>query len=178
MQELQHLAFLGLSPAGTKQVLTSTVGGAELKIECEDVHALGTLELLGLSTFHLLYLQCEVTKPVECKIGSLTIATNPKLMGQTINTPPTAPQLLITGEGANEEFAKITLTNCTFEGTYPVEGLQIAELPEPEVLKVDHEIVAKKANSKLKFGGNAASYSGIVAIHLHSSLAYDLLAGT
>jgi hypothetical protein len=175
--------FLGL---GGLQLLRGTITGAEAQFHCKDVHIHGKFLPLGLLHVTLTYLWCKQTLPAKCKLVAAQekeIETEKELMGSTVGLVPGTPKVLIQGKGANEEFVTLKTeapTGCTVPaGSYKVQGLQLVELPEPESLKVEHEVVAlPEEPSKLKLGGNEAFYEGSAKIHLASSLAFAVLPGT
>lgn len=175
--------FLGL---GGLQLLTGVITGVEAKFHCKDVHVEGKLELLGAATFALTYLGCKQVMPSACKLAAAqeTEIKTATLTGQTEGALPGGPpKVLVKGAGAEEEFATLeTLkpTGCNIPaGKYKVTGLQLVELPEPESMKVEHELVAlAEEPSKLKLGGNEAFYVGSAKVHLLNGLAFGLLPGT
>ncbi|HWY17380.1 MAG TPA: hypothetical protein VNY27_01575 [Solirubrobacteraceae bacterium] len=175
---------------GGLQLLEGKVTGVAAKFHCLDVHILAWLLLLG--NFHalLIYLHCIEIKPSGCKLSTAQekeIKTK-LLPGRTIPLGAplgSPPQMEVKGAGATEEFVALEVEkNGTMEcaiptGNYSVTGNQVVELPEPESMKVNHELVATKANSHLSIGGTAgASYSGTALVHLGSLLAWGILPGT
>lgn len=189
MQELGTPPALALGLGGL-QLLEGTINGATAKFNCEDVHIAAWLLLLGKFHIKLTYLHCTEIKPAQCM---LSVAQEKEiltklLVGRTIplgDPLGSPPQLLIAGEGSAEEFvgleilAKQGLECAIPTKTYAVTGSQILTLPGPELMKVDHELVATKANSHLSLGGNSgASYSGTALVHLTTLLAWGLLKGT
>jgi hypothetical protein len=168
-------------------VLAVTISGAEIKIHCKDGRFAGTLHLLGLATGEVDFLGCAVEKPAGCSVqGDVShpglvlafvhIQLLSGLMGAGLLGVATGNA---TGGTEPEEFAKLEITGtCVAKGTWTVSGLQPVEFPEAETGKVEHEIVARKANSKLKFGGNAASFSSTAKVHLDSNESWLVMLGT
>jgi hypothetical protein len=193
--DAEPMQELGTPPAsalglGGLQLLEGTITGAAAKFHCEDVHVAAWLLLLGKALVKLTYLHCVEIKPAQCM---LSVAQEKEiltklLVGRTIplgDPLGSPPQLLIAGEGTNEEFVGLEILQkpgmeCAITPkTYQVTGSQIVTLPEPESMKVNHELVSTKANSHLSIGGaSGASYSGTALIHLATLLAWGLLKGT
>lgn len=175
-----------VSGLGGAQVLEIKFTGVASKIECKDVHVKGTLELLGNFHFKLTYLGCKATKPPNCKLSTaeekeiLTTVLPGRITGPLPGGPP---ELEVEGEGAEREWVNISLENsggtCSFAGTYRISGKQILELPDPESFKVEHEIVATKANSEFFLGNeaNKVSYSGTAKIMLGLGLSWAVMPG-
>jgi hypothetical protein len=136
-------------------LLAGTIGGSEARIECPEDTLTGDFEAEGLSKDTLLLKKCIATKPTGCT-ASLTIEA--KVTDRLLESGE-VPEAELTGAGAGEELAKITLEGCTLTGTYALSGKQICELPKSQEELTEHEFVCKKAASKLKLGGNTASLS-------------------
>jgi hypothetical protein len=160
-------------------VLTSSVGGAEVKLHCPDDLFRGETHLLGLILGEIDFLGCTVETPANCTVGE---GTN-KLILALVHIqllPNLMPALgLATGIGPEEEFTKIKIagTGCAIPGEYKITGLQSLEFPNGESGLVNHEIVAKKALSKLKLGVEKASFSSIALVHLHSLESWLIMLG-
>jgi hypothetical protein len=181
--EIHELSVTG---EGGLSVLALTIAGTETKLHCKDNRFAGTLHLLGVAIGEVDFLGCTVEKPAGCSVqgdeshpglvlGFVHIQLLSGLMGTGLLGLATGNR---TG-GEAEEFAKLEITGtCVAKGSWSVVGLQIVELPEAETGKLAHEIVAKKANSKLKFGGNAASFSSTANVHLHSDESWLVMLGT
>jgi hypothetical protein len=189
MQALGTPPALALGLGGSQLLEGKIFGGVSFKLDCEDVYVQAWLLLLGKLHAKLTYLHCAETKPTQCKLSTaqekeiltklLPGHTSP--LGAPLGSPP---QLLISGAGAAEEFVSFEIEpkagmECAIPtGSYAISGAQILELPEPESMKVNHELVATKANSKLSIGGNTGvSYSGTALVHLATLLAWGLLKG-
>jgi hypothetical protein len=149
--------ILGL---GGLSLLASVVGTTEVKIHCLDVHLHALL--LALGHFHgtLTYLWCKLVKPTNCKLSTgnekeIEAAFSGELTGGLSAT--------INGSKAGEEFTTVNIAEknaCAIINNYKITGSQLVEIPNGHVALVEQEIVAKKANSHLKFGVESASYSG------------------
>ena len=123
-------------------------------------------------------------EPANCKLSAaqetkiLTVAFTDELVGVLVAGKA---KDLFKGAGATEEFATLEVeapAGCNIPaGNYEVTGLQEANLPESESHKVKHTIEATKALSKLKLGGNTASFSATVEAELASKLAWGVLLG-
>jgi hypothetical protein len=181
--EIHELSVTG---EGGLSVLALTIAGTETKLHCKDNRFAGTLHLLGVAIGEVDFLGCTVEKPAGCSVqgdpghpglvlASIHIQLLSDLMGSGLLGLATGNS---TG-GEAEEFTKLEITgSCVLKGSWIVTGLQILELPEGETGKVEHEIVAKKANSKLKFGGNVASFSSTAKVHLDSNESWLIMLGT
>jgi hypothetical protein len=156
-------------------LLASTVGGAEIKLHCTDGLFRGETHLLGLILGEFDFLGCTVEKPTTCTSSTLILASvHIQLL------PNLMPALgLATGTGPEEELTKITIGGgaCAVAGTYSITGLQSLEFPNGETGLVNHEIVAKKALSKLKFGVEKVSLSSTALVHLHSLESWLIMLG-
>lgn len=152
-------------------VLATKVGTVEVKLHCKDDLFRALLHLLGYALGEIDFLGCKVEKPANCVIPALLLAHFE--LQVTSGTTATA-----TGSGPGEEFVKIPITGCSeAEGEHPITGSQLLELPEGEVGKVEHEIVAKKAGSHLKFGAEEASFSSTATVHLESESSWLIMKG-
>lgn len=182
--EIHELAVEGESGLS---VLAATISALEVKIHCKDDRFVGALHLLGLATGVVDFLGCTVERPRGCAVqdgaehpGLVLAFVHIQLLANLMEGELLA---LATGNGTGgeaEEFAKIEITGegCGFAGTFPITGLQILELPEGGSGKVEHEIVAKKANSKLRIGGSTASFSSTAKVHLDSDESWLIMLGT
>jgi hypothetical protein len=157
--------------------LEGKVGGAALKVECADDKFTGLLELLGASKGLIEFLTCSVTEPGSCTVNQPIFA---QFTDQLSSGVMPATDLFTGSAGAGEEFTTLTIagTGCSVPGKYQVTGLQTVELPKGEESLVNHEVVAKKAGSKLKLGVETASFSSTAIVHLASGLAWLVMLGT
>lgn len=170
-KEITNLLVLGTSGLS---LLVGRAGGGQVKIHCADDTFHGFLEKLGTGKGTITYLTCSVVEPAGCGVNQPIEAKVTTSLTSGV-MPPTAT---FTGAGANELFATITITTCSIAKAYEVTGLQTVELPDAEGFLVNHELVAKKTGSKLKFGTEAATYSGTALVHLDSLLPWATLLGT
>jgi hypothetical protein len=161
-------------------VLASTVGITEVKLHCTHDLFNATLKLLGLATGEIDFLGCTVEKPANCTVGGVNklILANFHLQLSEGLMPATG-LATGTGTGVPEEFAKITIAgaSCSVANSYTISGLQTVEFPKGEESLVEHEVVAKKAGSKLKLGAEPASFSSTAKVHLASGLAFLIMLG-
>jgi hypothetical protein len=155
--------ILGL---GGLALLASILGGAEAKFHCPDFHVTGTLGLLGASTGLLLFLHCKLEKPAGCK---LSVADEKEIDAKYTAQQETLTLALFTGSGAGEEFTSLHVEKngaetCAATGTFKVTGRQMVETSAG--VTVDQTVTAKKAESFLKLGVEAASFNGVAKVHL------------
>jgi len=162
-------------------VLASTVGITEVKLHCTHDLFSATLKLLGLATGEIDFLGCTVEKPANCTVGE---GANKLILAKfhlqlSSGLMPATGLATGTGTGVPEEFTKITIAGatCSIANTYTISGLQTVEFPDGEGSLVVHEVVAKKAGSKLKLGGELASFSSTAKVHLASSLPFLIMLG-
>lgn len=176
-------AFFGL---GGLHLWVGFIVGVVVIFHCKDVHITGLLGLLGAYSVVEVHLGCKQIAPAACKLTTAQekeIKTN-NLEGETVGTLPGGPpEMLVKGEGASEEVMTLETekpTGCSIPaGKYQVTGLQLLDIPEPESLKVEHEFIElSEEPSRLKLGGNEASFEGSYKIQLKSGLRFDLLPGT
>lgn len=166
-------------------LLAATISGVPTKFHCKKDDFLGVLELLGLGHGIIIFLECKMLEPEKCKLSEAdeakiqTTEFGEELVGTLAAGKAKAK---FTGTGATEKFATLEVeapAGCNVPaGNYEVTGLQEAELPESESMKVKHEVKATKALSKLKVGGNTASFSSTAEVELESKLAWGVLLGT
>lgn len=146
-------------------LLASKVGAVEVKVECAKDTETGTVEAGGKGSATLDLKECSVTKPANCSIPALIEGKlKSKLAGVSGSEDEFEP---VTSGGAITEVT-ISGASCSIVGTYALTGSQTCELPEIGVEKKEHEIVCKKAGSKLKFGLEPASFSSVEMIKLVS----------
>jgi hypothetical protein len=154
-------------------LLVGRAGGGQVKIHCKDDTFHGFLLKLGTGEGTITYLGCTVVEPAGCGVTQPILAQVTTSLTEGI-MPPTG---LFKGAGTGEKFTEITITTCAIAGGYPVTGSQTVELPGGETFLTNHEIVAKKTGSNLKFGTEAATYSGTALIHLNSLLPWGTRLG-
>lgn len=162
---LENELVLGL---GGLSVLAGTPLGVEVKVHCPDVHFHGELTKLGAGSGILTFLGCRVEKPTQCKLST---AQESKIEANFTSNQESATLATFTGSGTNQEFTSLTLESkpgesCLAAGTFKVTGSQMVETPTGGEGKVEQEVVAKKAESNLKFGENSASFSSKGEVHL------------
>jgi hypothetical protein len=156
--------------------LEAKIGGAALRIECANGKGSGLLEALGAGKGLSELSTCSVTEPANCTVSQPILV---KGVGQ-LSTGMMPATGLVTGAAGAEEFTTLTVagTGCSVPGSYQVTGLQTVELPKGEESLVEHEVVAKKAGSKLKLGVESASFSSTAKVHLASGLAFLVMLGS
>jgi hypothetical protein len=170
-EPIHSLAFVG---TGGLWLFSSKVGATEVKLHCPDSTLSGTLQLLGLALGEISFLGCLAEKPANCTIPSLILAI--------FHLQATATSKgLLTGHktGATQEFTNVTLSgsSCAIANNYTITGTQEVEFPFGVEGLVNHEIVARKSGSKLKFGAENASMSFSSSIHLDSDELWLIMAG-
>jgi hypothetical protein len=161
-------------------VLLSIIAGfSETRIHCTRDLFKATLKLLGLATGEFNYLGCTVEKLVGCKVGEgankLFLASIHLQLSSGL-VPATG---LATGAGPGEEFINLIIegAGCSIAGTYKITGLQTLEFPSGETSLVEHEVVAKKALSKLHIGSLSVALSNKTKVHLTSGLSWLIMLG-
>jgi hypothetical protein len=156
------LGIIGLS------LLIPVIGSTTIKIHCKDGIFHGKTLLLGTGTGTIQLLNCTVEKPASCTVIEPIVAN----VNSTLSEGAMPATGTLTGAGANEKYTEISLigASCSVQGTFELAGSQLVEFPEGETSKVNHEIVAKKIRSHLKFAGNTAGFSGTFEVHLGSGL--------
>lgn len=154
-----HTAPAAVSGEGKLSTLATKVGTTEVKIHCTDNQFNGNLRKLGLGEGEVDFLGCSVEKPTTCTTTSLILADVHLQLSE--GKVPALGTLTGNKGGVAEEFTSLTLSgaSCSVAGTYTLTGKQTLEFPESEGLKEEHEVLAKKAGSSLKFGSEAASFS-------------------
>jgi hypothetical protein len=166
--------ILGL---GGLALLASILGGAEAKFHCPDFHVTGTLGNLGAGTGSLVFLHCKLEKPAGCKLSA---ADETEINANYTAQQETLTLALFTGSGAGEEFTSLHVENkgaekCPATGIFKVTGKQMVETSAG--VTVDQTVTAKKAESFLKLGVEAASFNGVAKVHLASGLPWGVLHG-
>jgi hypothetical protein len=152
----------GLGTGGTV-ILSSHIGGAEAKFECTSNDFSATLEKLGSGSGLALFLNCTEIAPSGCNLSSPQLDVTFMFQLESTNLAT------FTGNknGAAHEFASLVIVGCSISGSYSITGSQMAEAPEGEVSKVEHEIVGKKSQSLLRLGVETGSFSGTIKnLHL------------
>jgi hypothetical protein len=164
---------IGLAGTSGVTLLEGKVGGATVKIECKMTRF--KLQLLALGKFYgaLEMLECKTTTPAGCLIME---AFEPKVTGQLVGVMG-KPEYELVGSKPGEEWFSIEINNCPAEGIFKVTGQQLVVDTSGEGLAVEHEIAAKKSGSKLKLGGEPASFSSTVKVRLESGLAWLIMLG-
>lgn len=160
-----HELILGLAGLA---VLAGTISGVEVKIHCLDGHIHGKVTLLGAGSGVHLNLHCKIEKPTSCKLST---AQESDLEADFTYQQESATLATLTGAGANSEYVTVQIESkpgetCVAAGNFAITGTQMVETPTGGEGKVEQEIVAKKAESNLKLGGNSASLSFKGEIHL------------
>jgi hypothetical protein len=159
-------------------VLEGKSGGVAFTVHCTHDRFVALLLALGASEGEINFLGCKVEKPAGqgCTVPNLILANFTDQLSENV-MPPTD---LFKGLGANEKFAEFTIggASCTAKNVIVVEGLQTAELGDPETALLSHTVVAKKSGSKLKIGGAVASFSSSATVSLESDLAWLVVLGT
>jgi hypothetical protein len=178
--ELHNLLISGESGLS---LLSGIIGITSFRIHCKDDLFNATLQLLGLATGEIDFLGCTVEKPagMGCKIGP----THPNLVLAIFHLQLASGVMAPTGlaigtKSTGEEFSTLEIegSSCIVKGSFAVTGTQTVEFPKGEEGLVEHEVVAKKAGSNLKVGGNEASFSSTAKVHLHSGEKWLIMLGT
>jgi hypothetical protein len=160
-----HELALGL---GGLSVLAGTIGGAEVKADCQDAHSHGELTLLGEGSGAFVFLGCKLEKPAGCKLSA---AQEKEVEAHFTTRQESATLATLTGSGPGEEFINVTIErksgeSCAAEGQFTITGKQMVESPTGGEGKVEQEVVAKKSESLLKVGANSVSLSSKGEVHL------------
>jgi len=164
-----------ISGTGGVAKLTATIG-AEARFECKENSLVAELESGGKGGGTITLLKCKETKPLHCRLTAaeekeVKLSFTESLIGKLEKGKSEAE---FTGTGSGEEVINLEIEDETSEcsipaGKYKVTGKQDAELPNAEEHLTEHEIVATKAGSKLKVGGNEASLSSTTKVKMSSS---------
>lgn len=168
----------GAEGLGGLAVLASKVGTTEVKIEWPKVDVeVYFIIPPGVFIVRVRFLFGKVVKPANCVLSA---AAEREISATGEGTLETGSTALLKGLGAGQELTSIALegSGCSVAGTYTLTGKQHLELPEGEVTLVEHEIVAKKAGSELKFGVEPASLSNTSKVKLSSGLAWLTMLGS
>ena len=72
------------------------------------------------------------------------------------------------GNGEEEGFVTILLSECALEGNYPAKGTANARVPEPTVNKPLHKLVFEPADESLTLGTEAATFTSTESLILTS----------
>jgi hypothetical protein len=171
--------------SGVSELVGSHLG-VEVKVVCQKDTITGVFELLGKSKGEIIFRECKLVKPANCKLSAadeekISMTFNGTLIGEV--SPGAKVEEELTGQGAGNQFGFIEIVpenaECILEeGEYAVAGKQKCQLVEPESLKAEHEIACKKTGSELTWGGVAASFKSIEKVKLESGLAWASLIGT
>lgn len=147
-----YLILYGLS------LLVSMRGTTVVDFHCREVHDHGLFLPGGRAHGILIGLFCRQVRPANCKLSS---ADETELLLKYELELTSGTTALLSGSGTGESFGDIEIegSGCPISGTYELTGQQAVELPEGETLKAEHEFVEKKSGSKLKLGGEPATYS-------------------
>jgi hypothetical protein len=168
----EEITETGLEGTGTKATLETSA----VSIQCTGTLKLKTKWIIGIPIVSDGEVEeCKVAKPASCTIAK-TLKTH-TLSGELINTPPTAPEEQLTGEGAKEEFMTVTLegSECSIKGTFAVTGKQNCKMDSGvETAQETHELICTGAGSKLKLGGLAAKYEGTIKHHITSKASWSV----
>jgi hypothetical protein len=139
----------------------ASIGTAEVKVHCRDVHFHGLL--LALGHFHgtLLFLWCQLIKPTSCKLST---SEEKDIRAPFLGRLTGGKTATITGTGTGEEFVTIEIvekSGCSIVNRYVIKGSQLIEIPKGEAVGVEEqEGVAKKSGSHLFFGVEPLSANG------------------
>jgi hypothetical protein len=147
----------GLSTSGLA-LLASHLGGAEAKFDCSSTYFYGTFGKLGAASGLGLLLNCTELLPTGCKLS----AAQEKAIDFLFTTQlESATLATVTGSknATTKEFATLEVISCAVAGNYSVTGTQMVEMPKGGESRKEQEFVAKKAQSALKLGVEAASFS-------------------
>ena len=154
-------------------LLSATVGGAKLMIECKKDSFAGTLESAGKSSKAVIkYEECAITGSWATKCEVETTLTTGELKDAL---SVVATRIVDTFEPEATNFISIVVKKrtgqtCSIETTYPITGSQQCEVDkhtaEAESGKLGHELICKTTGSNLKLGANVATYRGTALIWL------------
>jgi hypothetical protein len=149
----------------TTSTLKGTIGGVATNISCStSAFSIIPEESGKQSGGEINYTGCTVNKPAKCIVKEPITAT---FNGQAERE---AAKFIdkFSGSGASEKFVEIEFKNkstekCSIEnGTKAaVTGSQTCEFGAGiTMMKTTQEVICKESGSKLKFGGEAATYAG------------------
>lgn len=167
----------------TPTVLLATIGGVNAEISCKKVHSEGTLENKAEGEVHKIlgsgvvvkYSECEMPKPVGCKVHSPgeaagTIATNSLKSESVEGTPMTQKFAPTTGTKLGE----LVLESCVIAGTYTVTGTISAEpsgqMSAEEINSTGATLVVnlpKNASSTLVVAGQKAGLTSATTVKMN-----------
>lgn len=172
-----HKAPAAVLGTGGLSTLAAKVGVTEVKIHCKDNSFSGNIYKLGLAEGEIDFLGCTAEKPANCSVSSLMLALVHIQLSE--GKTPALGTLAGSRTGVREELMSLTLSggSCSVAGTYTVSGKQTLEFPEGETTKAEHEVVAKKAGSNLKFGTEEASFSDTFKWHLKLGQSWLIMLG-
>jgi hypothetical protein len=149
----------------TKAVLSSTVLGVEVKIECTE----GAIENKengkdNTSVGKISFTKCKVLKPAKgCAVAEPIVAE----FTDALSPPPAAPKDTFTGAGEGGAFAAIEFRNngsetCVLgdKSRFEVTGSQLCTFDTAIATEQKtHEVKCATSGSKLKLGANEAKFS-------------------
>ena len=175
--------WVGIAPAATvagegisgPSTLSVKIGGVTLTIQCKKDKFTGKLESAGKSSKAVIkYEECAITGAWGTKCEVETTLTTGELKdalsvvgGRIVDTfEPEPPETHF----IELVVKKRTGQTCSLESTYPVTGKQECGVDknnaEAESGKQTHELICKKAGSKLELGGKNAEYEGTASVFL------------
>ncbi len=151
------------SGTGGVSRLRSEILKAEVIITCDKAIFNVELEKAGASKGEVDFEECSIGNTKETFVSCSVPNIKFKLAGQ----------LVVEGEEVEIEFkplmgetlVEIIIQNkgektCTLKGHYPVVGTQTCQFPGGRTFKMVHEISCLPSGSRLKFGGNVATFEG------------------
>jgi hypothetical protein len=168
-----------ISGSSGTSLLEGEVGGVKVAIECTEDLSSGTLEAGGKSKGKIEFVRCVMleTKPGEVKVLTCKVKTpiEFEFVDELVNGNGYGPEDEFSPTAAHKKlFVEITVTGCALEGKYKAEtteegkGVDCA-LPDVAAAKVFHEIICvSTGDTRLRFGGNKASYSSVDLVRTKS----------
>ena len=152
--------------------LSGTIDGEAVIITCQKNIDTGEIGPEGLSKGTTLFDECSVGNSKEtfanCEVPSITVTYRDQLIE---NSSKEIEDELAPEKGTN--FVEIVIKNkpektCTVKGTFPVTGTQDAKLKEATVAKLLRILEFKPSGSKLKLGGETATFETTVSLDLNN----------
>jgi hypothetical protein len=160
--EKTEVEFFLTAPEGKFE--TKLAGLAE-NIECEEGLSNGFLAEKGKFSGEVKLDNCNLTSDTSSEEPLTGCAVSPvafKFRGELINGTDGGVEGELKGEGTEEAFAEIVLSNntenteeeggseCVLKGTYKIKGVTICSIPEVAIARSDHEFDCTSSDDKLK----------------------------
>jgi hypothetical protein len=142
-----------------------------ITIECAEDTFTGTMAAAGLSTGEVKFYRCRVVVPATCKVKEpIEFKFKDKLVGAA--TEPVNDEF---EPETGTTFVEITLSGCTAEGKYKVEGTQTCSIPAAGQGWAVHEMICNPYGSKLKLGTGAAYFTSDETVRIDSGKPWDAI---